>query len=345
MEFARRREFQRNEELEKLLAELNGLLEPVETELVEDFQMPRYPVVFVVGAPRSGSTLMMQWLARTGRFAYPTNLLSRFYAAPFIGAKIQQVLTAPEYSFRDELFDLTGEISFSSSLGKTRGALAPNEFWYFWRRFIPNTEPRHLDAESLEKVRVKELVAELAAIEAAFDKPLALKGMILELNIPFLSSILDKALFLFVKRHPFYTIQSLLESRDKYFGDRHAWYSIKPREYDLLKCLDPFEQVAGQVYFTNRAIEEELHQIDVARWLIVDYEHFCTDPRQTFGQILSKFGQQGTRVLWDYKGPEQFHTTNQIRLPEGHCARIGLAYKRFSGEDITPTKNMQAKLS
>jgi hypothetical protein len=344
MEFARRREFQRNEELEKLLAELNSLLEPVEAELLEDYRMPRYPVVFVVGAPRSGSTLLMQWLAHTGRFAYPTNLLSRFYAAPFVGAKIQQLLTAPEYSFRDELFDFVGEISFSSSLGKTKGVLAPNEFWYFWRRFIPNTEPRHLDAESLEKIRVKELVAELASIEAAFDKPLALKGMILELNIPFLSSILDQALFLVVKRHPFYTIQSLIESREQYFGDRRAWYSIKPKEYDLLKGLDPFEQVAGQVYFTNHTINEDLHQIDIARWLVVDYERFCSDPMQTFGRILTKFGQQGTHVHWDYTGPEQFHHTNQIRLPEGDCARIGLAYRKFSGEDIMPATNMQAKL-
>lgn len=344
MEFARRTEFQRNEELERLLAELNSLLEPIEAELLDDYQMPRYPVVFVVGAPRSGSTLMMQWLAHTGRFAYPTNLLSRFYAAPFVGAKIQQLLTAPEYGFRDELVDLASEISFSSSLGKTRGALAPNEFWYFWRRFIPNTEPRHLDAESLGKIRPRELVAEFAAIEAALGKPLALKGLILELNLPFLSSILDRALFLFVKRHPFYTIQSLLESREQYFGNRRDWYSIKPKEYDLLKGLDPFEQVAGQVYFTNRTISDDLQQIDVARWLVVDYERFCSAPRQTFERIMTKFSQQGTHVHWDYTGPEQFHHTNQIRLPEEDCTRIGLAYRHFSGKDIMPAKNMRAKL-
>ena len=38
-------------------------------------------VVLVVGGPRSGSTVMMQWLASSGVFAYPSNLLSRFYRA------------------------------------------------------------------------------------------------------------------------------------------------------------------------------------------------------------------------------------------------------------------------
>ena len=76
--------------LEQLLAEINGLLGPVEEQIFNEYRMPRYPVLFVVGMPRCGSTLLMQWLAQTARFAYPTNLLSRFYAAPAIGARIQQ---------------------------------------------------------------------------------------------------------------------------------------------------------------------------------------------------------------------------------------------------------------
>ena len=57
--------------------------------------MERFSKVFVVGALRSGTTLFTQWLATTGLTAYPTNLLSRFYGAPLVGAKIQQLLTDP----------------------------------------------------------------------------------------------------------------------------------------------------------------------------------------------------------------------------------------------------------
>lgn len=332
----RQKEFRRNTDLERLLQELNSLLSPVEDEILRGFRMPRYPVVFVVGAPRCGSTLMMQWLAHTGRFAYPTNLLSRFYGAPYVGAKIQQLLTAPEYNFNNEILNFTSEVSFSSNLGKTQGALAPNEFWYFWRRFIPNTEPQYLDREALKKVKNAEFAAELAALEAVFDKPWAMKGLILELNIPFLSSTLEKALFLFVRRHPFHNIQSLLEARVKYFGDRRAWYSIKPQAYEMLKDLDPIEQVAGQVYFTNRAISEGLEQIDSARALVVDYEDFCRNPKQTFDQTLIKFDQQGTSVDWDYVGPKHFLSTNEVRLPKQDRTRIVAAYKQFSGLDIEP---------
>lgn len=333
---ARTKNFQRNQKLERLLEEINGLLAPLEAEIVTEYRMPRYPVVLVVGAPRCGSTLMMQWLASTSRFAYPTNLLSRFYRAPFIGAKIQQLLADPEYSFRDEILDFGHDMSFTSSLGKTAGALSPNEFWYFWRRFIPIIEPSYMDDELLSKVRAKEFVAELAAIEAVFGKPLALKGTIMELNIPFFSGILDRALFLFVRRHPFFNVQSLIESRERYFGDRSAWYSIKPKEYVKLKDLDPIEQIAGQVYFTNRAIEEGVGQIDTFRKLVVDYEEFCQNPEGLFAQLAERFSQQGYYTQWEYTGPEQFRTTNQIRLAGTDCKRIVEAYKRFSEEDITP---------
>ena len=277
---------------------------------------------------------MMQWLANTGRFAYPTNLLSRFYGTPYLGAKIQQLLTAPEYNFNDEILDFSGGISFSSDLGKTKGALAPNEFWYFWRRFFPITEPGYLALQDLEGADGRRFVAELAAIESVFDKPLAMKGLLLELNIPFLSSLFDKVLFLFVKRHPFYNIQSLLEARLRYYGDRRAWYSIKPREYDLLQDLEPVEQVAGQVFFTNGAIERDLGRIAASRGLVVDYEEFCQQPVQVFEQIKSRFSQQGFRADWDYTGPDHFHSTNQIRLPEENCQRIVNAYRALSGEEF-----------
>jgi hypothetical protein len=337
----RQEEFRRNPRLEQLLQELNSLLGPLEEEVRQSYRMPRYPVVFVVGVPRCGSTLVLQWLAHSGRFAYPTNLLSRFYGAPSIGAKIQLLLTAPEYNFKDEILDFSGGISFSSNLGKTQGALAPNEFWYFWRRFIPNTEPQYLDQETLSQVRSVEFVSELAALESVLGKPWAMKGLILELNIPFLSSILDKALFLFVRRDPFHNIQSLLESRVRYYGDRRAWYSIKPQEYEMLKNLDPFDQVAGQVYFTNRGIQKGLEQIDTARTVVVDYEDFCTNPKLTFDQILTRFHQQGVHFSWDYEGPRQFSSANKVRLSKRDCTRIVASYKRWSGLEIKPSQPEQ----
>jgi len=231
----RQGKFRRNEHLEGLLKEINGLLRHVEDKVLHNFSMPKYPVLFIMGNPRCGTTVMMQWLASTEKFCYPTNLLSRFYSAPYIGAKIQQLLMDKKYDFNNEIVDHNNKIDFTSDIGKTKGALSPNEFWYFWRRFFPYEEIQYLEEESLKKIDARKFVAELAAIEAVFDKPFALKGGIANLNIPFLSDVIDKAVFLYVKRHPFYNIQSILNARVKQLGSREVWYSFKPREYESLK--------------------------------------------------------------------------------------------------------------
>ena len=327
--------FQRNQALEELLAEINTLLAPAEKQLVEKVTVPQHPTIIVVGAPRSGTTLLMQWLASLGYFAYPTNLLSRFFGAPAVGAKIQLLLTDPRYNFNDEFFDFSTPVAFESNLGKTQGVLAPNEFWYFWRRFIPNEEPRPLSDEELKAIDGEGLVAELAAIESVFEKPFAMKGLIMEFNIPSLFHILPKALFINIRRHPLYNIQSLLEAREKYYGTRQGWYSVKPAEYEMLKGLHPIEQVTGQVYYTNRAIQQGLDQIHPSNVISIRYEDFCAAPSDLFNLIRSHFTLLGDSLNGEYQGPTQFEPRNHLRLSDNEIAMIMASYERFSGEKLS----------
>ena len=167
-----------------------------------------------MGPMRSGTTLFMQWLANTGLIAYPTNLLSRFYQAPIIGAKIQLLLTDPRYNFRDELGEFTQQSEYKSENGKTKGVLAPNEFWYFWRRFL--AEPGRdvwSDDELPKSMDTQTMLAELAGMMNVFEKPFAAKGMLFNYNIPFLDSLFDKVVFVQIKRDPVANVASVLDAQ------------------------------------------------------------------------------------------------------------------------------------
>ena len=85
-------EFKRNNSLENFLSEINNDLWNTEKKLL-DKQEFDFPLIFIMGPHRSGSTLITQWLSNLGSIAYPTNLMSRFYKAPIIGSKIQLLLT------------------------------------------------------------------------------------------------------------------------------------------------------------------------------------------------------------------------------------------------------------
>lgn len=312
----RQKQFQRNENLESLLGELNDLLTPVEDGVLRKFDAPKYPLVLLVGCARSGSTVMMQWLANTGEFAYPTNLLSRFYMAPYVGAKIQQMLSDPRYRFKNEFSDFGSPISFNSDLGKTTGVLAPNEFFYFWRRFFKFGEIQYLDHAAVKQIDALKFCAELAAIENVFNKPLAMKGLIVNWNIPFIHSLLPHVLFVYIKRDLKHNAQSLMEAREKFLGDRNEWYSFKPVEYPQLKNLDPYQQVVGQVFFTNHAIEQGLKQIDDKNWMKVEYEEFCDSPTKIYQQLSEKLALHDFQISSKYLGPNSFKSTNQVRLPK-----------------------------
>ena len=334
MPHERQEAFQRNARLEELLAELRSILEPAERAYLKDCTTPTHSVVYVIGAPRSGTTVMMQWLAGSGLVAYPSNLLSRFYASPYLGARIQQLLTDPAYSHRNELADaVSGSSSFQSELGKTQGILEPNEFYYFWRRFIPS-DHEYLPSEKEAEIDGEGFRRGLAAIQRAFPKPFAMKGIALLYNLKILYTIYPNCLFLFIQRHPLYNGQSLLESRLKFYGTKHTWYSAKPPEYKQLRDRDPYTQIAGQVYFTNRSISEQLSQIDARHVLEVSYEEFCAAPARTFQAITAKLCGLGYAADVPYTGPESFTIMNKIRLPADEFQQLRDAYREFSGEEV-----------
>jgi hypothetical protein len=290
-----------------------------------------------MGCARSGTTLLLQWLASTGAFSYPSNLISRFYAAPYIGARIQQMLTDNRFDFGKE-FGLTvseRRHNFSSSLGKTQGLLAPNEFWYFWRRFFPDADIQLFQESELSEVDSGSFVAEIAALESVGDKPVAMKGMFMNWNIPFLSKMFDKALFVHIRRDPYYNMQSLVTARQRFYGSEAHWYSFKPPEFADLQNRPLAEQIAGQLYYTNRAIETGMNQLPPERCLTLEYEKFCRQPAAIFNQLTAKLREQGFVISESYRGPENFRVDRTVRLPESQLRGLMDAYRTLSKVSLT----------
>lgn len=323
----------RNEALERLIQETNDILEPAEMAL-DGAADTRFPVLLVIGCPRAGTTLTMQWLAGSGAFGYPTNLMARFSRAPAIGARIQLLLTDRRFAFGDELKDRQADLPFDSALGKTGGSLSPNEFWFFWRRFLATHEICHLSDEEVAATRTTELRFELAAIESVFGKPLAMKGMMLQFNLARFARMLPRAFFLYVERDGFYNAQSLIAARESYYGTRERWYSAKPREFEQLQSLSVPAQVAGQVHHISAAIKRGLEQLPKSRWLRVEYEKFCADPASTWRELGVKFQDLGFELPEAYRGPASFNVRNQDRLPASELQQLRDAWERVNSERV-----------
>lgn len=316
----RRPEHRRSDELEALLAELARDLRPAAEEAVRRFVAPRLPQVLVVGCPRGGTTLAYQWLAATGAFAYPSNLVARFPSAPWIGARVERLLTDPACDHGGELAvpDPNPE-PYRSRLGKTRGLAAPHEFWYFWRRHLPAAETHALSDAHLARVDTARLRAELAAWEDVRRRPLLLKAMILNWNLPWLAEALPGAVFLHVRRDVLDTARSLLDARREFSGDPGRWYSFRPPAWTRLRDHDPVRQVVGQALHTRRDVEAGLAGIAPGRRLILDYDDLCAAPAAAHARLRDLLAARGCDVP-AYRGPARFE-----RPARTHAARTTAA--------------------
>ncbi|MHA1342226.1 MAG: sulfotransferase [Promethearchaeota archaeon] len=320
----RTKEFRRNKCLEDLIKEINTYFSEIERLRICEFDMPKYPVVFVVGSPRSGTTLLTQYLAGTGDFGYPSNLIARFYLAPYWGIKIQDLLFNQKYNFNNELFDFNKITSFESMLGKTRGLLEPNEFWYFWRRFFkPSKINNKISSKSLKFVNKSMLCKELAAMEYAFGKPLLFKGMMMNWNLDYLYEILkNKVIFIFIKRELSFNVQSLLKARMLFWGNINKWYSFKPPEYKILRKYEPIKQIVGQIYYTNKFIISQLKKMPKRNYIELKYEFFCKDSDYVLKRLNECFKAHNINFLIKSKNKKKFNVTNKILVSEKEWKRI-----------------------
>jgi len=319
--------FQKNWNLEELLARLDEYLEKLNQSIYQEKQSidkTRFPVVFIVGVPRSGTTLLSQWLAATGEFCYPSNFISRFYKAPFLGGLIQELIFNKKYDYKNELNLSAENISFKSDLGKTVGILEPHEFWYFWRRFFNFPDIPVSNEIFSEKANFSDFIYEIDNFQSVFNKPFFVKSLIINPYILSFAKNMKNAIFLFIKRDPVENMISLLRTREKYFNDINIWYSFKPKEFEKLESLDPYMQVAGQVYFTNMKINEDLKEIPDSKKIITNYSDFCINPMLVYQELRNKLEMNNYSLLNSYSGPQMF---NAALKPLSENNEFGKAYE------------------
>jgi hypothetical protein len=257
-----------NRELDHIIYEANNKLSELESKVLKEFNKPEKPVFIVVGAPRSGTTVLLQTIIEYYNVGYVNNYIAKFWEAPVIGAILFQSMNLnPEKQ------------SFISDSGFTTGIHGPHEFGYFWKRFFNYGDSNHIKESNYTSIDYKLLNKEIAGLENILKAPMIFKNPpALSLQIRFFEKYVPNTHFIYIKRDPKFIAQSIYLKRKQIYNDVNHWYSTKPLEYIYLKDKDPIEQIAGQIYLTTRKIESDLSDITDSDKTIIDYEDFCRNP-------------------------------------------------------------------
>lgn len=245
-----------------------------------------HPPVFIVGAPRSGSTLLYQMLTHRLDLLYIDNLSAMFY---------RDLLTGLWFSHK--LYDRQPHHCFRSFLGITLecGPHAPAECGDFWYRWLPG-DKHYIAADEIPRAKSDQIRDILSAATNRWDKPLLLKNLAMGQRMALIQNIAPAARFIFIRRNPLFNAQSIWLSRQQFGLEPHQWWSIKPENYSRLAQLDSHKQIAGQIFYLEKQILSDRRLFPPQQFKTVSYEQLCSQPEQTIDQLRQFIGEQlGTR--------------------------------------------------
>jgi len=254
---------------------LNSLLAGRERRLREAVPPVAAPVILVVGAPRSGTTLVYQTLARYLDVTYFSNLTSLFPSAPLAGTKM----------FR--WFPRRQSADFKNFYGQTAGLNGPNDGFSVWDHWLG--DDRYVPRTDLSVDEQRSLGQFFRVWCAAFGKPFLNKNNRNAGCLNLLSQAIPQCSFVVVRRNPLLVAQSLIKARQQVQGDKSVGWGLHSHSSDMTR--DPLayvDDVCDQVLQIEAELDEQLRHIPQSRIIEFTYEGFCEAPDTTLRWITSR---------------------------------------------------------
>jgi hypothetical protein len=288
--------------IENCFIRLNQHLEVFDMNVEDDGRV--FPTIFIVGLPRSGTTLLSQLISRSFAVGYIDNLIARFWLNPVVGIRLSKAVFGP---------DIRKQISTVSTHGTSKEPWGPHEFGYFWRHWLLLDEsPTHkLPMDLQNRVDRQGLHFMLNQMAAAFQMPVLFKNIICGLQASLLHSICSNSLFIYIERNPEAVVSSILRCRNERYGDFNTWWSLKPSTFsEIIRISDPEKQVQRQVADGAKEMQEELSASGVNA-IYLSYERMCSDPTGTLNKIASAMRELGSPVTFSGCPPKVILSLNQ----------------------------------
>ena len=267
------------------------------------------PIVLVVGAPRSGTTLVYQTLARYLDVSCLTNGASMFPRSPIMAARMLDWLPRRESA------------DFQNFYGQTARLHGPNDGFCLWNkwlgddRYVPRTDLNESEQQTMRQF--------FFAWSQAFGKPFLNKNNRNTGCLDLLSRTLPTASFVVVRRNPLLVAQSLINARQQVQGDKSVGWGLHSHSSDI--ATDPLcyiDDVCDQILQIDAQLDEQLQHIPVDRIVEVTYESFCEDPATVLRWITEKIGGVGLRTELMASELKPFDASNAVTLTDAERNRL-----------------------
>lgn len=262
-------EYEKDPEYESWLEAFNDHLVEIHDYEYEDIDDP-FPNLYIIGAPRAGTTLLYQLLSTHLEVGYVDNLIASFWKAPLFGARLSAKLIPDRQRTRSD---------YSSDFGRTDLVQDPHEFGYFWSRMLGYDEKMQEDPDRDDSIDWEYLRRALTNLAEEFGAPMVFKCTLLGWHLERMQEEIPRTRFVWIRRQAVDNAISILGMREEFRGSRERWASMRPKEYTDLKDRPVPEQLAGQVYHIDDHIRSQVADLPDGKHLEIRYEDLCGQPR------------------------------------------------------------------
>lgn len=274
-----------------------------------DDVLTHHPPIFIVGSPRTGSTLLYQLLLSQFQMSYISNAMALM---PMHMVKLAKLYPNAATGFVGAYKE--------NKYGYVAGLFSPNEAGKIIRKWFADIEQNQHQAEVRQTVR---------ALSAITNAPFILKNQRrLTINLPILLETFPEARFIITDRDARFAAQSMLIARRDFTGDDGTWWNAKPDGYESVLDRDPIYQVLWQVLRLQEIARTTLQPLmDNGQVIIVRYEDLCADPKATFSTIKNHFS-----LSWrdEPEALQPLKVSKRIRLTDEEWQKMETYYKDLS---------------
>jgi len=289
--------------LKKCLFAANNAISPID-RLFVNRTGETFPPIFIVGAPRTGTTLAYQLITQKFRLGYFIRMMDYLFG-------IQNLTMRLAKPFLRRPLPL-----YISRYGKIPGILAPAENANYWFQWFPwgNAEGHYIRADSSSIRKYDEIAKSVCSLSAILERPMIFKCVYLSMTIGVLAQVFPGAQFISIRRERLYSAQSILLRRLSQLRPE-SWWSVKPPEYRRLKAASILDQVAAQVVSTEQIVRRDLQRYALGRFVEVRYEDLCKSPHEVLGKLVAWLKPLGYQEREEPQIPLCFESANRIILP------------------------------
>ncbi|MBE0458635.1 sulfotransferase family protein [Pseudoalteromonas prydzensis] len=259
---------------------------------------PKSPLIMIVGAPRTGSTITYQMMSHAFDTFYMSNYLELFFSSSYL------------MSFRYDKKIGQGHQSFTSDFGQTKGLSSPNEAENFWCQWFPH-DRHYVARDELSARKKKSMKLAVTALINKYNKPFLCKNLSNGQRLAALYKVFPDMIVVHCVRNPLDTAISILDGKEKFKGDRKQWFGVKPENFQELSEKPVMQQIAEQIYFVEERVYQDAMKYGQKRYIQLDYDELLENPQMHMELLNEKLQHLGLDIKKQSIQVDQIRKSNK----------------------------------